>query len=43
MLLQNTIDPKTVNDDKIVEQPKSEEQIGWDDEFDNIVGDLIIF
>jgi hypothetical protein len=43
MLLQNTTDPKIVNDDEIVEKPKSEEQNVWDDEFDNLVGDLIIF
>ena len=43
MLPQNTTDPKTINDDEIVDQPKSEEPNGWDDEFDNILGDLIIF
>ena len=43
MLPQNTTDPKTINDDEIVDQPKPEEPNGWDDEFDNILGDLIIF
>lgn len=43
MLPKNTTDPKTINDDEIVDQPKSEEQNGWDDDFDNISGDLIIF
>jgi len=43
MSYQNTTDPKIVKDDETVESQESTEQDSWDDEFDNHVGDLIIF